>query len=330
MWMLASDLAQEKLIGSINKTKNFRIEVGEIKKSGYPKRINLELRNVKVYWSDKDTNQKLTLKAGDMSMSTDFLAQQRVEVVFDKNQSLIYEVGGEASHYTLLVDGGKLSLFQQQHVSEIQLGVNSMTLRNDDSQKTVLKTADAYFSKESASMNANNFNSRLTANKLTVESENGPETLNALNVDANVTAFPPQLTTDVVSWLFKPAEREQLTEKIVKQLASNASYFELNDVRLERNDFWITMRGQFQLDNRLRPDGNVSLTTNMPDPLMAYLREHEVINDIALSQNKYVLKLLSDNRDKVSLRFECTDGNLSLQGAPVGVVPPVTEWAARG
>ncbi len=327
-WFVAADLAQEKLIASINTMPGFRIEVGALHKSGYPENINLKMEDVVLHWKEPKGKQAITLRTGNMTMSTDFLAQQRLKITFDKNQQLIYTANDERLVYNVLLDGANLSIYQHEGVHEMRFDLHSMTVMDAETSTPVLKTGDAYFSRESGNINARSWLGRMTANRVTLGDEG--MAYKTISADSSVTNFPRGLGGDIIYWAFLPQQREEIEEKIVDKISENNTTFEVNEFRIDQENFWITMRGDLKLDTRTRPEGNLSLTTNMPDPLMHYLRKQEIINDIALAQNKYIVKMLSGERDHTSLRFECTDGNLSLQGAPVGVVPPLLEWSSRG
>lgn len=327
-WFVAADLAQEKLIASINNMAGFRIEVGALHKSGYPENIKLNMEDVIIHWKEPNGKQAITLRTGNMAMSTDFLAQQRLRITFDKNQQLIYRSDDARLTYNVLLDGGTLSIYQHENVHEMRFDLHSMTVMNAETSTPVLKTGDAYLSRESGNIYANSWLGRMTANRITLG--DGEETYKTVSIDSGVDNFPRGLGGDLIAWAFSPQQRERIEETIVDKISNNNTTFEVNEFRIDQDDFWITMRGDLQLDARARPEGSLSLTTNMPDPLMHYLRQREIINDIALAQNKYIVKMLSGERDHTSLRFECTDGNLSLQGAPVGVVPPLLEWSSRG
>jgi hypothetical protein len=330
-WIVMADLAQEKLIGSINRTDGFRIEVAEIRKTGYPEHINLDMSGVRLHWQDRATNQRLSLSMPHMTVRTDFLAQQRVEIAFDKHQTLTHEKDGKVSEFLVMIEGPELLMFQQPGSHEIHARFRTLTVRDKQTDATVLKTAETFVSREAADFAARNWNIRITANRVTVDDAEGEATTyNAANLDVNATAFPPRLFGDFLVWLFQPERRAEYAETLLGGIAAARSGFELNELLLDRSDFWLSLRTQFQLDSRLRPDGVLTMTTNQPEKVIDYLRNRQMINDIALQQNRYIHRLMNNDEERVTLRFQCTGGNLSLQGAPVGVVPPITEWTGRG
>lgn len=318
----------EKVEGHIRSTaanmSDFQITLGEAQRSGYPFNVQHEFRGAHVKWVSGNGDVSIDYGVRDLTVTAEMLSWDKVTVRLGRDQTLAIAINGErAVDYDVLMEGGLLTLVRYDNTEEGAFNFNGMSLMQDN--RPVIRLTASYLTRvKEARSGANSW--RTSINNVVFDPIyfGRQQSIERLLADFTLSRQLGDQHVNLLKALFtKDSLRQDNIVAFLRDLQQSNMGLHLNGFQYNQDPFWVTLRGDVKLDEELRPQGALSMSTNAIDFVMLYLKDYHDVDQSALLRNKFLYRLVTGSRDTLNLSLGFDRGQLTMNGLPMGFVYPL-------
>lgn len=337
LWWMAMNQTESRLRDVVARQSALKVDIPKVLWTGYPNLLQLDLKDVTVTWSG-DAGAQIRYAMGDISVRSAMFGGYRIEVDLPQEQEITFlQQGRELRRFEALIGHGNFAYFERDHDNDATFTAASLSIldKTTSEKRRILKTSDVYLVRENASkmfLDGGAWTWRLRAKNLAFEPGGVilPEGLvtKSAAVDLSASDFPKVSGAEVITKFLggQQAGAHDFFQVVFKSFVQAETVFSLGDFTLQTDDQMIAVRGELVLDKRMRPEGELTMTTDNIQALITYLEKHRLLDPDSLAEHKKLLRMLNE-KASVSVALVLQGGQVLMNGFQIGYVPPIMRLA---
>lgn len=321
VWWFYAEKVETHVRNTLAHIPGVEFRLGVAERSGYPFNVQLDFHTAGVKWQSADGEVGIDYAVDKMIVTAEMLSWDKVTVQLGKNQKLVVTMDDEkAIDFNVLMEGGLLTLVSYDDTQEAAFNFNAMSLMHE--QRPVVRLTASYLTRvKETTTGANSW--RTSVNNLVFDESyfGRQQSIERLLADFTLSRNLKDQHVSLLKALFSHDEiRREKIVAFLRDLQQSNMGLHLNGFQYNQDPFWVTLRGDVKLDSELRPQGNMSMSTNAIDFVMLYLKDYHDVDHAALLRNKFLYRLVTGDRETLNLNLGFDRGQLTMNGLPVGFV----------
>lgn len=312
-WFGVMTYAEMTLSKHLSKVFGGDVHYSSVRWNYHPAKLSMQINDLKIDFE----KQNMSYDMGSTVIEASILRGMRVDVSFAPIQNL--KMGDK--DYSIRLSDAKFTYYPEFDKEEGRFVANQIQVMQNDKP-----FASAHAVKLSRGLSSADKSFVVSMKDVKTNTDDMQFAMLMLDIDIESSVLANKQM--YVNYLSESPEWPKFFEMMAERSVKSSKPFSINKFRVQRGDWWISGSGDVEIDERKRPEGELSINCNASKMMMAFLGRRNLV-DSSLFDKSTMFKTLMVDDKMMSMDFSIKQGTIALNGVPVGLSPTLPTLVAH-